>query len=131
VVVRAGAGLVPASPSGPAQSVGDAVQGLAGQHVKAFDLGNGERDQAGVSWWLLVSSGRYRRGRAGCAQVGGGDRADRQGGHDQGQVPDDRGVQADLGVVVAELVLPEFVIFFDRPSAAADPGQDRQASLTH
>src|ERR1022692_2132468 len=127
MVVPAGPGLVPASPPGPVQSVGDAVQGLVEQDVQPLDLRDGERDQPGVLGWFLVGEDRQRRGGAGVPQVSGGDGADRQGGHDQGQVPHDRAVEADLGVVVTELVLPELVIFLDGPPAAADFDQDRQA----
>jgi hypothetical protein len=53
-------------------------------------------------------------------------------------VPQDRGVQADLGVVVAELVLPELVIFLEKqtlsagqPVTAATPaGAYRMAAAT-
>src|ERR1022692_4287885 len=53
-----GAGLVPASPPGPVQSVGDAVQGLVEQAVQPLDLRDGERDQAGIIGWLLVLTAR-------------------------------------------------------------------------
>src|SRR6266487_952244 len=127
VVVPAGAGLVPASPSGPVQSVGDAVQTLVDQDVQPLDLRDGERDQPGILGGFLVGTGRRRRCGAGVPQAGGGNGADRQGGHDQCQVPHDRAVEADLGVVVAELVLPELVIFPGGPPAAADFNQDREA----
>ena len=38
--------------------------------------------------------------------TGGGDGADGQGGHGQHGVPSDGGVEADLGLVQAEAVLP-------------------------
>ena len=66
---------------------------------------------SGGSWSAKTGSGG-----AGLVsrRLSGGDGADRQGGHDQCQVPHDRAVEADLGVVVAELVLPELVVFLRR-----------------
>ena len=60
-------------------------------------------------------AGSVPAGRGWCPQLGGGDGADRHG-HDQCQVPHDRGV-----------VVAEFVVFLDGAPAAADAGQDRQA----
>ena len=57
----------------------------------------------------------------GCLGIGavaeqrGGDRADGQGGHDQHDVADDRGVEPGLALVEAEAVLSELEIFFNRP----------------
>ena len=72
---------------------------------------------SGGSWSALTGSGGAalvsRRLAVVTAQIA-------QGGHDQCQVPHDRGVQPDLGVVVAELVLPELVVFLDGPPAPAD-----------
>jgi len=60
VVIPAGAGLVPASPPGPAQSVGDAVQGLVEQMYSRLISGtvNGIRPgSSGGSSPDLVGSG--------------------------------------------------------------------------
>ena len=60
----------------------------------------------------------YRGGCLGtgaAAEQGGGDGADREGGHDQHDVAQDRGVEPRLALVQAEAVFPEFEIFFSRP----------------
>src|SRR5258708_1109195 len=82
--------------------------------------GGGEGGGGGV--WGGGRAGMRRQGRL-CGglvfQQGGGDGADGQGGHDQDGVPQDRVVEADLGLVEAEAVLAELEILFDRPS---EPG---------
>ena len=83
---------------------------------QALDLGDGERDQAGVGGRRLVGPDRGRcLGIGAVAEQGGGDGADRQGGHDQHGVAGDRGVEPGLALVQAEAVLPELEIFFSRP----------------
>jgi hypothetical protein len=52
-------------------------------------------------------------------QLGGGDGADREGGHDQHDVPQDRGVEAGLALVQAEAALPELEALL--PPASAGP----------
>ena len=59
-------------------------------------------------------------GAGAAAEQGGGDGADGQGGHDQHGVPGDRVIQADLGLVESEAVLPETEIFLAGP---AQPGR--------
>jgi len=107
VVVPAGACLMSAAPSGPVQVMVDGLPGAGGEVEQAFDLDDGQRDQPGLGWWWL---GRAGRG-AGCFSVsvgvGAGDRADGESGHDEDEVPRDRGVRAGLELVVAELVLGE------------------------
>jgi len=62
-----------------------------------------------------------RLGTGAVFQQRGGDGADRQGGHDQHGVAEDRGVQAGLALVEADAVLAELEIFFDWPSQPAAP----------
>ena len=51
-------------------------------------------DQPGVGGRLVVRPGGRRSLGAGAVpQLGGGDGADREGGHDQHEVPQDRGVE--------------------------------------
>jgi hypothetical protein len=50
--------------------------------------------------------------------VGGGDRADGEGGHGQHGVAQQGGVAADLGVVESEVVLAELEVLLDRPAQA-------------
>jgi hypothetical protein len=58
---------------------------------------------------------RDPRARRRCLEHWGGDGADRQGGHDQHGVPDDRGVEADLGLVQPEAVFAELESLLRRP----------------
>ena len=77
-----GSGLVAAAPPGPVQVVPDGWPGEGEQVVQAPDLGDGERDQAGISRWLLVrASGCRREGAGACPGAGGGDGADGESGH--------------------------------------------------
>jgi len=88
---------------------------------QAPGFGDGERDHAEVGGRGLVRE--YRGGWLGAgaaAQRGGGKGADGHGGHDQHGVPGDRVIEADLGLVEPEAILPEFEIFFARP---AQPGR--------
>ena len=95
-----------ASPLEPAGGV-VGVPGLAeGVGQQVLDLVDGERDEAGVGWGL------WRRGLRGAGpgcrwgpEPGGGDGADGEGGHDQDEVAADRGVEAGLALVQAEVVL--------------------------
>jgi hypothetical protein len=88
---------------------------------QAAGLRDGERDHPELGWPRLVWERRGGCGGAGAAaEQGGGDGADGQGGHDQHGVPGDGGVEADLGLVEPETVLPELEIFFGRP---AQPGR--------
>ena len=67
-----------------------------------LDLVDGQGDQARVGGRCLVR-GHGRRGLAAGAvpELGGGDGADRQGGHDQHGVTQDRGVEPGLALVQA------------------------------
>ena len=103
LVVPAGAGLVAAPPRRPMLVVtGWAVHvRRAGEQAGGFR--DGQRDHPRIGGERLIRAGRWRRlGIGAVVQQGGGDRADRQGGHDQHGVPGDRGVQADLGLAEAE-----------------------------
>jgi hypothetical protein len=69
---------------------------------QAPDLADGQRDEAGASGRRCVGPGwRGCLGIGAVPQLGGGDGADRQGGHDQDDVPQDRGVEPDLALVQA------------------------------
>ena len=52
-------------------------------------------------------------------ELGGGDGADREGGHDQHDVAQDRGVEPGLALVQAEAALAQFEAFLHRPSQPA------------
>src|SRR6266487_1429427 len=100
------------------------VEGLC---EESFDLGDGQRDHSGLGWWRLVR--RIRRwglGVGAVGEVGGGDRADGEGGHDQHGVTPDRGVEPGLALVQAEAVLAELEILLHRP---AQPGRPDQPGL--
>ncbi len=71
-----------------------------------LDLWDGQRDHARVGWgWLVWPRRWWCLGIGAVAQQGGGDGADRQGGHDQHGVAGDRGVEANLRLIQAEAVL--------------------------
>ena len=73
---------------------------------------------SGGSW----SGGWRGQGGAPVADSGGGARADRQGGHGQGELADDGLVAADLAVVEGELVLADL----DGPAHTGDGDQRTQ-----
>jgi hypothetical protein len=93
-------------------------QGSGGEGgEQALDLRGGQRDHAGFCRWRLIGPDRERRLGAGAVfELGGGDGADGQGGHDQDGMTEDRGVQPGLAVVEREAVLAGFGIFFYLPS---------------
>ena len=66
-------------------------------------------------WWRL-SAGAV-------LELGGGDGADRQCGHDQDEMAQDRGVEAGLAVVQAEAVFAEPEVLFYWPSQPGCPDQ--------
>src|SRR3954454_3985052 len=102
------------------------IEGLPGagqQGEQTFDLDHGEWDRRQVLGWWLARAGRCWRWSVAGSGVGGGDRADRQGGHDQHDVSHDRRVEADLGGVEAELVLAELVVFLDGPAPSGHGNQ--------
>ena len=75
-----------------------------------------ERDEAGVSGRRLVRpDGRRRLGAGAVPEPGGGNSADGEGGHDEHEVAEDRGVEPGLALVQAEVVLSELESFFSRP----------------
>jgi hypothetical protein len=108
--------LVAASPLEPSGGVAGWLGAAEGGGEQAFDLVDGERDQPGVGGRLFVGPGGRRSLRVGAVpQLGGGDGADGEGGHDQHDVPQDRGVEAGLALVQAEAALPELEALFSRP----------------
>ena len=83
---------------------------------QAPDLADGEGNVTWVGGWFLVRA----RGRGGPAvdappELGGGDGTGRERGHDEDEVAADRGVEAGLALVEAEVVLPELESFLNRP----------------
>jgi hypothetical protein len=83
---------------------------------QAPDLADGERDEAGVGGRLVVwAAPRRRLGIGPVPELGGRDGADRQGGHDQNEVPQDRGVEPGLALVQAEASLSQLEALFNRP----------------
>src|ERR1700733_15996505 len=93
-VEPAGSCLVTASPFEPVDSVAGWFQlgELGGEQL--LDLADGERDEAGIGGRSVARPGR--RGGLGVGAVpqpGGGDGTDREGGHDQDEVAQDRGVE--------------------------------------
>jgi hypothetical protein len=101
----------------------------------AVDLADSERDQPGVGGRPVGwAGGRGCLGAGAVPQLGGGDGADREGGHDQHGVPQDGGVEAGLALVQAEAALPELKAFLHRPSqprCPAQPGLGRQLPSGH
>jgi hypothetical protein len=99
------------------------------------DLRDGQRDHSRVGWRPLIGPGRrWCLGAGAVPEQGGGDGADRQGGHHQHEVAGDRCVQADLRLVQAEAVLAEFEIFSGRPAApggADQPGHGHGLAFWH
>src|SRR6266705_4370447 len=128
-----GACLVPSSPVQPVAFVAGRSRDGAGIGEQVLDLRDGERDHAGVGGRRLVRADRFRCLRIGSvAQQGSGDGADRQGGHDQDEMPGDGCVQPDLGLVQSEAVLTELEIFFygpAQPGGADQPGLGDQLAL--
>ena len=107
--------LVTASPLKPSGGVAGWLWTAEGGG-QALDLVDGERDQAGVCGRLVVQAGGRRGlGVGAFPQLGGGDRADREGGHDQHEVPQDRGVEPGLALVEAEAALSELEALLNRP----------------
>jgi hypothetical protein len=85
---------------------------------QAFYLRGGERDHPRVGRRGLVRShGRRGLGIGAVPELGGGDGADGQGGHDQHGVTLDRDIEAGLALVQAEAVLPEPEVLLDAPGA--------------
>src|SRR5216683_1914054 len=74
-----------------------------------------------------ATAGWRRLGIGAVLEQGGGDGADRQGGHDQDGVPGDRGVEPDLGLVQPEVVLAELEVLLDGPPEPGGADQQAQA----
>ena len=104
------------SPFEPAGGVAGWVWLAEGGGEQPLDFADGERDQAGVAGRRLVWPDRRRcLGIGAVPELGGGDGADGEGGHDEHEVAADRGVEPGLALVEPEVVLPELEFFFNRP----------------
>ena len=89
---------------------------LEGGGEQPFCLVNGDRDHAWFSRRRLARrDGRRGLGVGAVPELGGGDGADGQGGYDQHEVAQDRGVQARLALVQAEAVLAELESLLSQP----------------
>jgi hypothetical protein len=97
--------------------------------------GDGQRDHPRVSrGWLPRPGWRRSLGIGAPLEQGGGDGADRQGGHHQDGVAGDGGVETDLGLIQAEGVSCEPEIFLDKPpepGGADQPGHGERLALGH
>jgi hypothetical protein len=71
------------------------------------DLGDGERNEAGIGRWRVGAGRRRGLGAGPVPEPGGGNCADREGGHDEYEVAQDRGVEPGLALVQAEAALWE------------------------
>jgi hypothetical protein len=69
---------------------------------------------------LVWPGGRWRLGAGAVAELGGGDGADGEGGHDEHEVAADGGVEPCLALVQAEVVLSELESFFHCHLSPAD-----------
>ncbi len=101
-----------ASPFEPVGGVAGWVWLAEGGGEQPLYFVDGERDQAGVAGRRLVWPGGQRLGGGAVPELGGGDGADGEGGHDEHEVTADRGVEGCLALVQAELVLSELESFF-------------------
>ena len=79
---------------------------------QAPDLGDGERDEAGSAGGVASSPAGAGLGICPVPEHRGGDGADRERGHDQHDVPRDRGAEPGLALVQAEAALPELKALF-------------------
>ena len=90
---------------------------------EAPDLGHGQRDHPGVGRRRLI--GPDRRGRPGAGAVlenGGGDGADRERGHDQDHMAQDREVETEWA---AGLECPSLML----PLSGIPPGQSKRCQI--
>ena len=135
MVEPSGASLVTASPPRPSQVMREPLPGKGYEVGQSPDLGDAQRDQAGVVRRWFVRACRWRGGAVGgLTHLGGGDRAGCEGDDGQDDVAQQRGVEADLAVVEAELVLADLEILLHRPSAPGDRhecGQGRRPVAGH
>ena len=95
---------------------GAASRRLISGTVSGIMPGVGGRRLIGPDRWWRVGVGAV-------AQLGGGDGADGEGGHDEDGVAGDRVVEADLGLVEAEVVFAELEAFFDGPAQSRGADQ--------
>ena len=128
--------LVAASPLEPAGGVAGWLWAAEGGGEQALDLVDGAagsgRGRAGGLSSGLAGGGAWAPVRF--LQLGGGDGADREGGHDEHEVAQDRGVEPGLALVQAEAALPELESFLHWPSQACcpdQPGLGRELALGH
>ena len=100
-----------APPVQPVPGMGGRVRVQESCGEQAADLRDGQRDHPGLGGRRLIRPDwRRRLGIGAVFQQGGGNGADRQGGHDQHDMTGDRGIEPDLALVQAEAVLAELEI---------------------
>src|SRR5690348_14156931 len=104
VMKPAGTGLMTSSPPDPAQVVSLGQQLASDQYEQSFDLGDGQRDQAEIFGWLIVAGAGQDRGWRLSSGLGCGNRADRESGHGEHDMPQIGGVEPNLGMVESEVV---------------------------
>ena len=105
-----------AAPLEPASGVAGWFRAAERVGEQSPDLADGERDEAGLAGRVVAWPGR--RGSLGVGAVlelGGGDGADGEGGHDEDDVAEDRGVEAGLALVQAEAALAELEGLLSQP----------------
>ena len=112
----AGAGLVAPSPPDPVQVKGFRLKASGSQAEQSFDLGDGQGDQTEILGWQVIGCDRQDRPGSPGSGLSGGDRADGERGQGEHDVPQQRSVEAYLGVVESEVVLAELEPFLDRPA---------------
>jgi hypothetical protein len=116
--------LVTPPPLEPVSGVARRGRALEGSGEQPLDFPDGERDKAGIGRRPVVRPGRRGSLGVGAAlELGGGDGADREGGHDQDDVPQDGGVEPGLALIEAEAALGELEALLGRPPQTRGPDQ--------
>ena len=99
---------------------GDGAADRAGE--QSPDLADGQRDEAGLGGRRGVrAGGRRGRGAGAVTESRGGDCADREGGHNQHDVPQYRGLEPGLALVQAEAALSQLEALLHWPAQPCRP----------
>ena len=123
-VEPAGSCLVTAPPLEPVDGVAWWLRTGEGPGEQPAGLADGERDEAGAGRRCGVRAGGWRGLGAGAVpEHRGGDGADRESGHDQHDVPKDRGIETGLALVQAEAAFAQFEALLHRPAKSCCPDQ--------